>query len=282
VKLPVPLRLLKDRYLGEASRSAIVAKNRLSDLSERLTPEVAAIAGPAVTSLISYQDPDYALLYLDRLTRYVGGDPPRFLPELAQQLDRRMRFEDPPALAQRALDGGGSGGIVSGHFCFTDVIGLLPPSGANPVLPVMNYLGWAGRGVTFRFNGTTTRGRKWAQIWALQKHIRIYSKRSKIESAWVERWLHMIDRVTMKQPDAATEVVRSADMIQGSGRAYHLGLANWHAVVDRLIKPVCDGTLDVADLAQAVRTVVNQAKEDSGRPEIENVISQVVADAAGR
>ena len=72
MKLPVPLRLLKERYFGEASRNQWVAKNRLAALVTSLDPDVAAIVTGAVASLIEYQDPDYALLYLDRIARYSG------------------------------------------------------------------------------------------------------------------------------------------------------------------------------------------------------------------
>jgi len=55
-KLPVPIRLLKERYFGEASRNPWVARNKLASLIARLPPEVAAIVGDAVPALIAYQD----------------------------------------------------------------------------------------------------------------------------------------------------------------------------------------------------------------------------------
>src|ERR1700750_3448031 len=113
----------------------------------------------AVASLINYQDPDYALLYLDRIARYAGPGKARceFLAELATRLDARMRYDDPPALAQRALNSSDEAGQtavasqtqdIAETFCLIDLVGMLPPSGADPLMPVLGYLRWNGRSIT--------------------------------------------------------------------------------------------------------------------------------------
>jgi hypothetical protein len=288
VKLPVPLRLLKERYFGESSRNVSVAKNRLADLSQYMRPEVTDIATAAVASLIDYQDPDYALLYLDRIARYAGPGKAHceFLAELARRLDARMRYDDPAALAQRVLNSSEAGHsavtsrtqAVAGTFCLIDLVGMLPPSAADPITPVLGYLRWSGRSITLRFNCRTKRGYRWARAWALLKHVRIYSRRFKTESASVERWLHMTDRASSKQPGAGIEVVRSADLIKGAGAVYHRGLTNWNAIVDRLIKPTCDGTLCLPDLAKTVQTAVHSVAEDSDPGRLNQLIIRIIDD----
>jgi hypothetical protein len=62
----------------------------------------------------------------------------------------------------------------------------------------------------------------------------------------------MIDRALTKQPSAAPVIVRSADMIQGYGSVYRHGLADWHAIIDGLVKPTFDGVLPLTDLASAI------------------------------
>ena len=41
-------------------------------------------------------------------------------------------------------------------------------------------------------------------------------------------------------------------MIQGYGSVYRHGLADWHAIIDGLVKPTFDGVLPLADLAGAI------------------------------
>ena len=102
---PSPFRLLKERYFGEETRNPRVARAALVKLSARLPADVVPIVSDAVHSLIDYQDPDYALAYLERIERYVGptAQPLPNLAELAQLLSDRMHFEDPIRIAQLKL-----------------------------------------------------------------------------------------------------------------------------------------------------------------------------------
>jgi len=281
VKLPVPIRLLKDRYFGEASRSEAFAKGRLAELSTYMEPEVAKIAGAAVVSLSAYQDPDYALLYLERLARYVGpkkaGCP--FLADLAIQMERRMRFDDVAALAGQAL--ATAGHSPAGTVCYVDLVGMLPPNAADQVMPVLTYLGLSRRCVAIGFDGSTLVGRKKANACAFLKRARMYSKRAKIERAWVERWLHMVDRSMLKQHDAAIEVIRSADLISGAGAAYHRGLDRWAAIVDRLIKPACDGHLCLKDMAYPIRAAVQAAATAPDSRQFDHLLVEIIRQNAG-
>ncbi|MBY0382328.1 MAG: hypothetical protein K2W78_10465 [Xanthobacteraceae bacterium] len=280
MKLPVPIRLLKDRYFGESSRSEAFAKGRLAELSAYMEPEVASIAERAVVSLSAYQDPDYALLYLERLARYVGpkkaGCP--FLSELAVRMDRRMRFDDVAALAMRALETGERS--PAGAVCLIDMVGMLPPNAADQVTPVLSYLGWSRRAMSVSFDGSTPGGRKKAGTYALLKRVRMYSKRARIERAWVERWLHMVDRTMLKQHDAAVEVIRSADLINGTGATYHEGLDRWHAIVDRLIKPACDGVLCLENMAGTVQQAVKAAGTIPDSRQFDHLLVEIIGENA--
>jgi hypothetical protein len=212
------------------------------------------------------------------LSRYVGPKTEffPFLGELAPRLDRRMRFPDPPSAAQASMRQG-QGNVTaapSARFCLIDLIGMLPPNGVDQVLPLVAYLGWSKREVSLRFAGYPRRMR----IITLLKHTRIYSSRFKQESAWVERWLHMIDRVRVKQPEAALAVIRSADLIKGSGLDYDCSLANWHAIIDRLVKPACDGALHLNNLGEAIKIAVNQAINDADSVSLDRVIAGIVGD----
>jgi hypothetical protein len=279
MKLPVDFRLLKERYLGEASHKPWIAENRLAELAPYLQPDAADTVRRAVTSLMAYQDPDYALLYLARVGRYAGPgkEPCVFLAALASRMDVRMRYIDPPSVAQDVLMEDEGRDAAAGRrvpFCLCDLAGLLPPSAADTALQVISYLRLSHRAVVLRFAGGR---RRWTRSWALLRYARTYSRRAKTENAWVERWLHMIDRVRACQPAAVEEMVQTADIVRGSGAGYHRDLANWNVIVDRLVKPVCDGTVAPLDLAAALRVVL---KAVSDRPEpavLEGQIAHLIA-----
>jgi hypothetical protein len=278
MKLPVDFRLLKERYLGEASRKPWIAENRFAELAPYLQPDAAEIVRSAVTSLMVYQDPDYALLYLSRVGRYAGPgkEPCAFLTALASRMDTRMRYIDPPSIAQVALLEGGDAGRRA-SFCLCDLAGLLPPNAADTALQVMSYLRLSQRAIVLRFSRAGEWKRRWTKAWALLRYARTYSRRAKIENAWVERWLHMIDRVRSCQPGAVVEMVQTADVVRGSGADYHRDLANWNVIVDRLVKPVCDGTTAPLDLAAALRVVLNAVSDHPEPAVLEGQIARLIA-----
>ncbi len=262
---PSPYRLLKERYFGEETRNPRVARAALARLSARLPAEVVPIVSEAVHSLIDYQDPDYALAYLDRIERYVGpvGITVPNLPELAQLLSDRMHFEDPIRVAQlKLLDVGGPD--VEPHERFTDrverfrwdeVIPMLPTKAAAPALDVFRRLRLARltrRSVTLRFSAKSRFALRKLKWLAALRITRPFSDRFKKERVWVERWLHMVDRSLIKQPEATVAIIRTATLIKGHGDAYQNGLAEWNAIIDRLVKPTCDGDLPLRRLGDAI------------------------------
>ena len=270
---PSPFKLLKERYFGEETRNPREARAALARLSPRLPADVVPIVSEAVHSLIDYQDPDYALAYLDRIGRYVGpvGITVPNLPELAQLLSDRMHFEDPIRIAQlKLLDAGGVNAEPNERsadrverFRWDEVIPMLPPKAAAPALDIFKRLRLARltrRSVTLRFSA---RGRfalrklKWL---AAARITRPFSERFKKERVWVERWLHMVDRSLIKQPEATVAIIRTANLVTGHGDAYQNGLAEWNVIIDRLVKPACDGDLALAKLGEAI----GEAREAAG------------------
>jgi hypothetical protein len=285
VKLPVGLRLLKERYFGEAARNPWVARNRLAELSERLPAPAIPIVSAAVDLLMDYQDPDYALLYLDRIERYVGaGCPPAsMLVEMARLMSERMVYDDPIRCAQLTLQGtptnanSPTADLVRA-FTLPQIVAMLPPNTARLGLNVVDRLGWRYRTLTLRFSRRSRLLLMRTRLLAAMRPIRPYSYRFIKERAWVERWLHMIDRSEVRQHAAAEEVVETARLVTGSGPAYQHGLENWDAVIDGLVKPVCDGRLTVPDFAATVRTACQEVagQSDVGR------VKQMIAALAER
>ena len=111
------------------------------------------------------------------------------------------------------------------------------------------------------------------------KRWRLYSIRYAAERVWVERWLHMINRCYLKQPQAVPTLVETATMVQGFGDAYRQGLADWHAIIDGLAKPVFDGVLQLPDLAAAIREARTAAMPDPRQAALKRTIAQIRARA---
>lgn len=289
---PSPFRLLKERYFGEETRDPRVARAALARLSLRLPLDVVPIVNEAVQSLIDYQDPDYALAYLDRIGRYIGpiGVTVPNLAELAQLLSDRMHFEDPIRVAQLKLsDAGGVNAEPNAssidrveRFHWDEVIRMLPSAIVGPALGIFQRLRLARlthRSVKLRFSSAgrfSLRKLKWL---AALRITRPFSERFKLERVWVERWLHMVDRSLVKQPDATIAIVRTANLIKGHGDAYESGLAQWNVIIDRLVKPACDGDLPLPKLGDAIQEAREAAIGEQGQSRLLSVVEHLRAQA---
>lgn len=289
---PSPFRLLKERYFGEETRNPRVARAALARLSARLPPDVVPIVSEAVHSLIDYQDPDYALAYLDRIERYVGpvGITLPNLAELAQLLSDRMHFVDPIRIAQLKLaEAGGANAQPDPvsvdrieKFRWDEVIPMLPPKAAAPALDLFQRLRLArlSRGsVRLRFSSRTRFKLQRLKWLAAARVTRPFSERFKRERVWVERWLHMIDRSLVKQPEATVAIVRTASLIKGHGDTYQNGLAQWNAIIDGLVKPTCDGTLPLRRLGDAIQEVREAAIGEQAQGRLLNAVEQLRSQA---
>lgn len=226
-------------------------------LPEGLPEAVVPIASDAIHVLIDYQGPSYAQLYADRLKRFIGrrGFDDADFAEVARLMAARMSYEDPIRIAQltlAALEESSTPVNEVRKFRIDELVGALPAIVAEPVLDTLEWLGWLRLPVSIRFNAASRLGIRRLKIEAGLKRWRLFSVRYPKERAWVERWLHMIDRSLTKQPGAAPAIVRTADMITGYGDPYRQGMADWNAIIDGLVKPTFDGVLDLADLGIAV------------------------------
>ena len=90
------------------------------------------------------------------------------------------------------------------------MIGALPAVVAEPVLDVLEWVGWTHTPVSIRFSAASRWGVRRLKIEAALRRWRLFSVRYAKERVWVERWLHMIDRSLTKQPQAASAIVQTA------------------------------------------------------------------------
>ena len=223
-------------------------------LPDGLPDGVAAVVSDGIHLLIDYQGASYAKLYVDRLRRFVGrpGVDDAMFGEIARLMAMRMSYEDPIRIAQLKLAEIGSGNAPVQpaddvrKFRLDELVGALPAVVAEPVLDVLERLGWSHKPVSIRFSTASRWGIRRLKIEASLRRWRLFSVRYAEERVWVERWLHMIGRCLAKQPKAASEIVQTATMVQGYGDVYRQGLADWHAIIDGLAKPTFDGALPLA------------------------------------
>jgi hypothetical protein len=201
---------------------------------------------------------------------------------IARLLAQRMAYEDPIRSAQLKLAELGSGTARRSEpkrFRVDELVGALPETAADPLFVVCDKLGWLHRQVAVRFPASSRAGQRCLKLGAGLKRWRLFSVRYGEERAWVERWLHMIARSLDKQPPSAAAVVETATMVQGYGAVYRQGMADWHAIIDGLAKPVFDGALPLADLAGAIAEARAAAMPDPRQVALKRAIAQIRARA---
>jgi hypothetical protein len=256
-------------------------------LPNGLPAEATGIASDSIHLLIDYQSASYAQLYVDRLRRFIGRqdlDTVLFC-DIARLMAMRMSYEDPIRIAQlklAELDGGAGARAPSTDirkFRLDELIDSLPATVADPVLDVLEMVGWQHRRVSIPFSTASRLGIRRLKIEAGLRRWRQFSTRFEQERIWTERWLHMISRSLVKQPGSAPAVAETATMIQGCGDAYRQGLADWHAVIDGLAKPTFDGVLPLADLAGAIAEARAAVMPDPRQVSLKRAIAQIRARA---
>jgi hypothetical protein len=278
------LRYLLSDFIGEVD-------NDEPFLPEGLPESAASTVSEGIHRLIEYQGAAYAKLYAERLRRFVGkrGVHDAMFVEIARLMAMRMSYEDPIRIAQLKLaeleiDSGGARAPSADDvrkFRLDELVGALPAAVADPVLSALEWAGWLRKPVSIRFSTASRWGIRRLKIEASLRRWRRFSVRYTKERVWVERWLHMIDRSLIKQPDAAPTIVQTATMVQGYGDPYRQGLADWHAVIDGLAKPTFDGVLPLRDLAGAVAEARAAARPDHRQAALKRTIAEIRARALG-
>jgi hypothetical protein len=274
------LRYLFADIIGEQDGS-------IPHLPVGLPETVVPVASDAIHLLIEYQGTDYAKLYVERLERFVGkrGVNDAMLIEIARLMALRMSYEDAIRIAQLKLleleaDPDTPRADDVRKLRLDEMVEALPTVVAEPVLDVLNWLGWVHKRVSIHFSTKSRFSIRRLKIEASLRRWRRYSIRYSKERDWVERWLHMIDRALTRQPAAAAALVDTATMVQGYGDTYRHGLADWHAIIDSLAKPTFDGVLRLPDLAGAIAAARAAAVPDPRQAALKRKIAEIRAQAA--
>jgi Family of unknown function (DUF6537) len=274
------LRYLLADIIGEQDGS-------IPHLPAGLPESVVPLASDAIHLMIEYQGTAYAKLYVDRLKRFIGkpGVDEAMLREIARLMAMRMSYEDAIRIAQLKLleleahpDTPRADDVRK--LRLDEMVEALPTVVAEPLLDVLNWLGWVHKRVKIHFSTKSRFSIRRLKIEASLRRWRRYSIRYSKERNWVERWLHMIDRALTRQPQAASALVNTATMVQGYGDTYRHGLADWHAIIDSLAKPTFDGVLRLPDLAGAIAEARAAAIPDPRQAALKRKIAEIRSRAA--
>jgi hypothetical protein len=273
------LRYLLADVIGEDDSAPPFLPQGLPDMATTLVSD-------AIHLLVDYQSASYAQLYVDRLRRFIGRqdiDADTFC-EIARLMAMRMSYEDPIRIAQLKLAELDSGVVRAPStdvktFRLDELIDSLPAAVAERALEALNMAGWLHKQVSIPFSTASRWGVRRLKLEAGLKRWRQFSTRAEQERLWVERWLHMISRSMVKQPDATPAIVETATMVQGYGDVYRQGLADWHAIIDGLAKPTFDGALPLSDLSDAIAEARAAIMPDPRQVALKRKIAQIRARA---
>lgn len=266
------IRLMFAKVSGESN-------NPIPTLPADMPENARLVAVDGVKRLIDYQGPGYAQLYVDRLRRFIGrrNIDDKVFADIARLMAARMAYDDPLRMAQLKLAEIRKGPHVSSidvrKLYLDELMSLLPKRGADPMIRVLDYLGWRRLPVTMRFSTASGFRLRCLRILASLRRWRLSSLRYANERVWVERWLHMIDRSLAKQPAAVAAVVSTAEMVQGYGAAYAQNLRDWNLIIDHLVKPTFDGAVLCPDLGAAIAEARAAVEHDPRQDSLKRAIA---------
>jgi indolepyruvate ferredoxin oxidoreductase, beta subunit len=250
--------------------------------------------------LATYQDIDYARLYLDRLRPIreldarVGGNG-KLLRETARHLAVRMSFEDVIRVAEAKIDPerfrriAREVGVKPGEpFKIFDFLKpgieefaqLLPPSWARRFVSLaerhhrLGRLHWG-----MEINSASVSG--FLRFWMLAKLKvwRRYSYRYQQEQAAIEDWLACIKDAAERSPDLAMEVIELARLIKGYGDTLKRGMSNFRAIESRVIRPILSGQIQPQRGVDAIASARTAALVDPEGEALEKCLTEFAKQA---
>src|SRR5262249_56928734 len=136
----------------------------------------------------------------ERLTRFVRrrGVSDAMLLEIARLMAMRMSYEDAIRIAQLKLlelaaDPDTPRADDVRKLRLDEMVEALPTVVAEPILDVLNWLGWGHKRVSIHFSTKNRFSIRRLTIEASLRRWRRYSVPHSKERIWVERWLHLVD-----------------------------------------------------------------------------------------
>ncbi len=247
-------------------------------------PEAARhLAVEGVRRLADYQDLAYAKLYLDRLEPIEQADERaglggKLAASVARHLAVRMSFEDVIRVAQVKIDPARISrirrdmdvkpGDKLAFFEFfkpgiVELCSILPPFVARPILYLAEKRGWLGRAYWgMEIQTTSVSGYLRLKALASLRPWRRRSHRFRAEQREIASWLGLVAEAEDLSPALALEVAACANLIKGYGDTHKRGMANYRAIVERVVRPALKRRLPAELAADAVASATASALAD--------------------
>lgn len=260
------------------------AESQIEARALQLVPkEAASIALEGVRRLTDYQHEAYAALYLDRLARLAKHRlaNAELLRELARLLAVRMSFEDTIRVAQlkiregrlerlRRESGTGETALIRvSEFMKPgpeEIFSMLPPKLATRLLGWIEKRGWSERSIKMKVSTTSFFGFLRLRLLAGLRWWRPRTLRYAQEQKWAERWLDLVERALAIDPEAATGVVATAELVKGYGETMKRGLKNWTTIANFVIEPFLTDKMPRDQFANAlVQARIAALKDPEGK-----------------
>jgi indolepyruvate ferredoxin oxidoreductase beta subunit len=158
-----------------------------------------------------------------------------------------------------------------------ELLSMLPTRVARPLMRLVRRTKIEKLAWPIRLRTTGVLG--FLQLKALSslRGLRPKSLRAAEESAWIEEWLRLVERVAPVSPEAAGEIIALADLVRGYGETWNRGHRNWRLIVDDVIRPMLDEQATPLHFADAILQARLAAVADPEGERLDMVLASLKA-----
>lgn len=276
--------------LPEAAPAPPSAPDDLSFLPE----EGRALAAEGAKRLVDFQGEALAAEYATTLRRFAAmqGADGALLAALARHLALRMSAEDVIRVAQLKLrearrprlaaEAKARPGDIVHVVEFMkpgpgEVLSLLPPALARPMLGLCERRGWMGRAIALNVSPTRPLGFLRLRLLAGLRWWRPRTLKHHEEQAWIAAWLALVERSLALGADVAREVAETARLVKGYAATDARGRANWRRIVAEIVEPALAGALPREIVADALLQARLAAQKDPEGDALDRTLAAIAA-----
>jgi len=291
------------RRVPESRKRSAAAS--LADLEREILAVMSTAARDMIQEgarrLVSYQNIEYAQLYIDRLAPIrladeAAGAEGRLLCEVGRHLAVRMSYEDAIRVAQAKIDptrrariAAEMGAKSSEPLHITEflkpgideICSLLPPHLARRLLAMAEKRGWTfQRGM--QVNSQSISG--FLRLWLIAKlrPRRPKTYRYEEEQRAIEAWLALIVEAAPLSADLALEITECARLIKGYGDTHKRGVANFRLIEEHVMRPALAGHIPLHLAVDAIASARTAALVDPEGEGLAKCLAQIDTQSSRR
>ena len=251
--------------------------------------------------LVTYQNIEYAQLYIDRLAPIrladeAAGAEGRLLREVGRHLAVRMSYEDAIRVAQAKIDPTRRARIAAEmgakpgeplHITeflkpgIDEICSLLPPHLARRLLAMAEKRGWTfQRGMLVNSQSISGFLRLWLIAKLRPRRPKTY--RYEEEQRAIEAWLALIVEAAHQSADLALEITECARLIKGYGDTHKRGVANYRLIEEHVMRPALAGHIPLHLAVDAIASARTAALVDPEGEGLAKCLAQIDTQSSRR